>query len=99
MFFYLFNIELVPVDLVQYVNISHEWFLCDVPSDQSVHITWQSVLQIIPVREMKLNRCLGCNLFTHVTNIAPSRMLINKDLLVRSNEKKTNGEIIYLILG
>jgi hypothetical protein len=72
--------QFVPVDLVQFVNISHEWFVCDVPSEQSVHIAWQSLLQTIPVREMKLNRCLGCNLYTHVTNIAPSRMLINKDL-------------------
>jgi len=31
---------------------------------------------------MKVNRCLGCNSYTHVTNVAPSRMLINKDLLV-----------------
>ncbi|CAF3171666.1 unnamed protein product [Rotaria sp. Silwood2] len=73
--------QFVPIDLVQVVNIQHEWFLCDVPSDQSVHITWQSLLQSIPVRDMKLNRCLGCHLYTHVTNIAPSRMLINKDLL------------------
>ncbi|CAF5043037.1 unnamed protein product, partial [Rotaria sp. Silwood1] len=73
--------QFVPVDLVQVVNIQHEWFLCDVPSDQSIHITWQSLLQSVPVRDMKLNRCLGCHLYTHVTNIAPSRMLINKDLL------------------
>jgi hypothetical protein len=86
--FYFSIIELVPVDLVQYVNISHEWFLCDVPSDQSIHIAWQCLFQIIPVRDMKLYRCLGCNLFTHVTNIAPSRMLINKDLLVRLKKRK-----------
>ncbi|CAF1082791.1 unnamed protein product [Adineta steineri] len=73
--------QFVPVDLVQFVNISHEWYVCDVPSEQSVHIVWQSLLQTIPVRDMKLNRCLGCNLYTHVTNIGPSRMLINKDML------------------
>ena len=80
--FLFFCIELVPVDLVQFVNISQEWFVCDVPSEQSVHIAWQGLLQIMPVRDMRLNRCLGCNLYTHVTNIGPSRMLINKDLLV-----------------
>ena len=82
LFFCLPLIGYEPVDLVQFVNTSHEWFLCNVPSDQSVHVTWQTLLQTIPVREMKLNRCLGCNLYTHVTNIAPNRMLINKDLLV-----------------
>lgn len=78
-------LEFVPVDLEQYVNISHEWYVCVVPSDQSVHIAWQSLLQTIPVRDMKLNRCLGCNLYTHVANISASRMLINKDLLVRKS--------------
>ncbi|CAF1015564.1 unnamed protein product [Adineta ricciae] len=73
--------QFVPIDLEQYVNISHEWYVCDVPSDQSVHIAWQSLLQTIPVRDMKLNRCLGCNLYTHVSNITASRMLISKDLL------------------
>ncbi|UJR31380.1 hypothetical protein I4U23_018874 [Adineta vaga] len=77
--------KFVPVDLAQYVNIAHEWYVCQVPTDQSIHITWQSLLQIIPVRDMKLNRCSGCNLYTHVTNIAPSRMLINKDLLDESS--------------
>ncbi|CAF1204476.1 unnamed protein product [Adineta ricciae] len=73
--------QFVPIDLEQYVNLSHEWYVCDVPSDQSVHIAWQSLLQTIPVRDMKLNRCLGCNFYTHVTNITASRMLISKDLL------------------
>lgn len=87
--------QFVPIDLVQFVNTSHEWFVCDVPSDQSVHVTWQSLLQIIPVREMKLNRCLGCNLYTHVTNIAPSRMLINKDLLDDTTVEDTYHDPSY----
>lgn len=73
--------QFVPADLVQFVNISHEWLLCDVPTEQSIHITWQSLIQIHPIREMKLNRCLGCHLYTHVTNIGSSQMLINKDLI------------------
>lgn len=79
-------LEFLPVDLVQSVHTYHEWFLCNVPSDHTVHTGWNSLLQILPVRDMKLNRCLGCNLYTHVTHIAPSKMLINKDLLVRYRE-------------
>ena len=88
-FFFIFTsniLEFLPVDLVQSVHTYHEWFLCNVPSDHSVHTGWNSLLQILPVRDMKLNRCLGCNLYTHVTSIAPSKMLINKDLLVRNRE-------------
>ena len=76
------------MDLVQSVHNYHEWFLCNVPSDQSIHVAWNSLVQILPVRDMKLHRCLGCNLFTHVTNYAPSRMLINKDLLVKSSTRQ-----------
>ncbi|CAF2062336.1 unnamed protein product [Rotaria magnacalcarata] len=72
--------QFVPTELVQVINMHQEWFLCDVPSNQTVCITWQSLLQSIPVRDMKLNRCLGCHLYTHVTSIATSRMLINRDL-------------------
>lgn len=81
MFFFSLFLEILPVDLVQSVHTYHEWFLCNVPSDHSVHTGWNSLLQILPIRDMKLNRCLGCNLYTHVTNFAPSKMLINKDLL------------------
>jgi len=87
--------QFVPVDLAQFVNISHEWFVCDVPSDQSVHIAWQTLLQTIPVRDMKLNRCLGCNLYTHVTNIGPSLMLINKDLLDETTVKDAYQDPSY----
>jgi len=73
--------QFIPADLVQFVNISHEWLLCDAPKDQSVQIIWQSLIQIHPIREMKLYRCLGCHLYTHVTNIGSSQMLVNKDLI------------------
>lgn len=78
-------IQHIPVDLVQFVNVSHEWLLCDVPTEQSVHITWQSLVQVHPIREMKLYRCLGCDLYTHVINVGSSQMLINNDLI---NETK-----------
>jgi len=87
--------QFVPVDLVQYVNIAHEWLISDVPFDRSVHIAWQSLLQVIPVREMKLNRCLGCHLFTHVTNIAPSQILINKDLFNETMVKEVYEDPSY----
>lgn len=80
-FVFLSRLEFIPADLVQFVNISHEWLLCDAPKDQSVQIIWQSLIQIHPIREMKLYRCLGCHLYTHVANIGSSQMLVNKDLI------------------
>ncbi|CAF1136887.1 unnamed protein product [Rotaria sordida] len=68
-------------DLIRFVNLPHEWFECNISSDLRIRIAWQSLFQSISIRDMKLNRCLVCNQYTHITNNDTNKMLINKDLL------------------
>ena len=77
-----FPLELVPVELQQHVGASHAWLVCNVAFDQAVITRWRSLLQTVPVREMKLHRCLNCDVYTHATGNAANRILINRDLLV-----------------
>lgn len=67
---------------IPFANLSEEWFQCNLLSEKSIHIVWQSLLQSINVRDMKLNRCLVCNQYTHITNNESNQILINKDLLL-----------------
>ncbi|CAF0800607.1 unnamed protein product [Rotaria sp. Silwood1] len=78
-------------DMIRFVNLPHEWFQCNISSELTIHIAWQSLFQSINVRDMKLNRCLVCNQYTHVTYIDNNKILINKDLL---NDKTVKN--IYL---
>lgn len=70
------------LDFLSFANLSEEWFECNLLSEKSIHIVWQSFLQSINVRDMKLNRCLVCNQYTHITNNESNRILINKELLL-----------------
>jgi hypothetical protein len=76
------------VDLIPFANLSEEWFECHLLTEKSIHVVWQSFIQSISVRDMKLNRCLVCNQYTHITNNESNRVLINKDLLVGDRTKK-----------
>lgn len=71
-----------PTNFLSFANLSEEWFECNLLSEKSIHIVWQSFLQSINVRDMKLNRCLVCNQYTHITNNESNRILINKELLL-----------------
>ncbi|UJR15487.1 hypothetical protein I4U23_002430 [Adineta vaga] len=62
------------------VDLTEEWNEYNLLSDQAIRIVWQSLFQSISLRDMKLNRCLACNQYTHVTNFESNRILINKDL-------------------
>ena len=78
------TLEFVPADLGQYVNNLPEWIVGDVATDQIVQTVWPSLMQSKSVRELKLHRCMNCQLYTHVTNLTANRILINRDLFVRS---------------
>ncbi|CAF1471205.1 unnamed protein product, partial [Adineta steineri] len=67
----------------------------NVSSEQTIHIAWQSLFQSIPVRDMKLNRCLACNQYTHITNIESNRILINKNLLDDKTVKNAYSDPNY----
>lgn len=82
------TLEFVPADLGQFVNNFTEWIVADVATDQTVQTVWPSLLQSKAVREMKLHRCLNCHLFTHLTNVAANRILINRDLFVRKLSRR-----------
>ncbi|CAF2500716.1 unnamed protein product [Rotaria sp. Silwood2] len=75
-------------DLIRFINLPHEWFQCNMSSELTINIAWQSLFQSISVRDMKLNRCLVCNQYTHATNIDTNKILINKDLLNDKAVKK-----------
>ncbi|CAF0997948.1 unnamed protein product [Adineta steineri] len=85
----------LPVDLIPFVNLSEEWMEYNVSSEQTIHIAWQSLFQSIPVRDMKLNRCLACNQYTHITNIESNRILINKNLLDDKTVKNAYSDPNY----
>lgn len=76
------------LDLISFANLSEEWFESYLLSEKSIRIIWESLIQSISVRDMKLNRCLACNQYTHITNNESNRVLINKDLLVGDRTKK-----------
>jgi len=67
---------------ISFANLSEEWFEYNLLSEQSIHVAWENLIQSIPIRDMKLNRCLVCNQYTHIKNNESNGILINKDLLV-----------------
>ncbi|CAF1077371.1 unnamed protein product [Adineta ricciae] len=69
------------------VDFCEEWNEFHLLSDRAVHIVWQSLYQSISMRDMKLNRCLACNQYTHVTNLEFNRILVNKNLLNETTVK------------
>lgn len=73
--------HVIPTDLLQWINTSEEWLVCTERSIPTVHVAWQSLFQTIPIRDMKLNRCLACQVYTHISNVQSNKILINKDLL------------------
>ena len=74
------------LDFVSFANLSEEWFECHFASEHSIGIAWHSLLQSINVRDMKLNRCLVCQQYTHISSNESNRILINRELL-RCQEK------------
>ncbi|CAF2990323.1 unnamed protein product [Rotaria socialis] len=68
-------------ELKRFVNLKNGWLECKIATELAIHIVWQNLFQSISLRDMKLNRCLGCNQYTHLTNMNMNRILINKDLL------------------
>jgi hypothetical protein len=86
---------LTRMNLLNDLNPSQEWFECNILSDKSIHILWQCLFQSISIRDMKLNRCLACNQYTHIITTESNKILINKDLLV-CKKNTTIKQIIYL---
>lgn len=44
---------------------------------------------------MKLNRCLGCNQYTHIVNNETNRIFINKNLLDENSVKSSYADRNY----
>jgi len=67
---------------ISFANLSEEWLEYNLLSEQSINIAWESLIQSIPIRDMKLNRCLVCYQYTHIKDNESKQILINKNLLV-----------------
>lgn len=83
------HLELQSVDLIPFLNTPDQWLECQFLSNQSIHIQWQSLSQIITLREMKIQRCLNCNQYTHIINYETNRLLINRELYVMKEAPKS----------
>ena len=90
---FLLGLDLIPTDLLQWINTSEEWLVCTERAIPTVHVAWQSLFQTIPIRDMKLNRCLACQVCTHISNVQSNKILINKDLLV---ETRSSARVLTL---
>lgn len=67
---------------MRFINLSDGWLACKLSSEFAIHVAWHSLFQSINIRDIKLNRCLACNQYTHITFADTNRLLINEDLLV-----------------
>ena len=90
----LVGLDLIPTDLLQWINTSEEWLVCTERSIPTVHVAWHSLFHTIPIRDMKLNRCLACQVYTHISNVQSNKILINKDLLVDSLEYSLSHVVV-----